>query len=38
MDGPKLLIKPHTDFDHEAIREEALKTARFCGGSELSFE
>jgi hypothetical protein len=30
MDGPKLLITPHTDFDHRAVREEALRTARFC--------
>ncbi|MDA0165044.1 winged helix DNA-binding domain-containing protein [Solirubrobacter ginsenosidimutans] len=30
MDGPRLLITPHTDFDHRAIREEALRTARFC--------
>ena len=38
MDGPKLLITPHTDFDHDAIREEALRTARFCGGNEWRFE
>jgi hypothetical protein len=30
MDGPKLIITPHTDFDHRAVREEALRTARFC--------
>ena len=30
MDGPKLLIKPHTDFDHAAVKDEALRTARFC--------
>ena len=24
------LIKPHTDFDHAAVRDEALRTARFC--------
>ena len=35
MDGPKLLIKPHTDFDHDAVRDEALRTARFCGGDEV---
>jgi hypothetical protein len=38
MDGPKLLINPHTDFDHRAIREEAQRTARFCGGDEVAFE
>jgi hypothetical protein len=39
MDGPKLIVKPHTDFDHEAVREEASRTARFCGGTgELAFE
>jgi hypothetical protein len=30
MDGPKLTITPHTDFPREAVREEALRTARFC--------
>ena len=30
MDGPKLLITPHTDFAHDRVREEALRTARFC--------
>ncbi|WP_053226787.1 winged helix DNA-binding domain-containing protein [Solirubrobacter soli] len=37
MDGPKLIIEPHTDFDHEAVREEAQRTAVFCGGDEVSF-
>jgi hypothetical protein len=30
MDGPKLLITPHRDFDHDRVRDEALRTARFC--------
>lgn len=30
MDGPTLTITPHTDFDHAAVQEEALRTARFC--------
>jgi len=30
IDGPKLTITPHTDFDHAAVRDEALRTARFC--------
>ena len=34
MDGPKLVIKPHTDFDHAAVTEEALRTARFCAPGE----
>jgi hypothetical protein len=38
MDGPKLLIKPHTDFDHAAVKEEARRTAEFCGGTEVAFE
>jgi hypothetical protein len=38
MDGPKLIIKPHTDFDHDAVRDEAKRTARFCGGEEVAFE
>ena len=39
MDGPKLLIKPHTDFDHTAVRDEALRTARFCAeNGEVAFE
>jgi hypothetical protein len=41
MDGPKLLIQPHTDFDHAAVREEALRTAAFCAPGakpEVAFE
>jgi hypothetical protein len=38
MDGPKLIIQPHTDFDHDTVRDEALRTARFCGGEEVAFE
>ena len=39
MDGPKLLIKPHTDFDHDRGPEEALRTARFCAeNGEVAFE
>jgi len=39
MDGPKLIVKPHTDFDHDAVREEARRTARFCAQSdEVAFE
>ena len=34
MDGPKLLIKPHTDFDHAVVMHEALRTARFCAADE----
>jgi hypothetical protein len=30
MDGPRLVITPHTDFDHRAVAEEAERTARFC--------
>jgi hypothetical protein len=30
VDEPKLVVTPHTDFDHEAIRKEAVRTARFC--------
>jgi len=30
MDGARIVITPHTDFAHEAIREEALRTARLC--------
>jgi hypothetical protein len=30
MDGATLVITPHTDFEHRAVREEALRTARFC--------
>ena len=30
MIGPKLVVTPHMDFDHAAIAEEALRTARFC--------
>jgi hypothetical protein len=37
MDGPKLVIQPHTDFDHRAVLEEARRTARFCGGDEVTF-
>jgi hypothetical protein len=38
MDGPKLIIKPHTDFDHAEVLEEARRTASFCGGTEVAFE
>jgi hypothetical protein len=38
MEGPQLNIKPHTDFDHAAVLDEAKRTARFCGGDEVSFE
>jgi hypothetical protein len=39
MDGPRLIIEPHTDFDHDAVREEARRTARFCAHSdEVAFE
>ena len=34
MDGPKLVIKPHTDFDHAVVMDEALRTARFCAADE----
>jgi hypothetical protein len=30
MDGPKLTIRPHTDFPRSAVTEEAFRTARFC--------
>jgi hypothetical protein len=31
MDGPRLTITPHTDFARsDEIRDEALRTARFC--------
>jgi hypothetical protein len=30
MDGATLAITPHMDFDHAAVKEEALRTARFC--------
>jgi hypothetical protein len=30
MDGPRLTITPHTDFPRKAVKEEALRTARFC--------
>jgi hypothetical protein len=29
MDGARIVITPHRDFPHDAIREEALRTARF---------
>jgi hypothetical protein len=39
MDGPKLVITPHTDFDHDRVRDEARRTARFCAGKgEVAFE
>jgi hypothetical protein len=39
MEGPKLIIKPHTGFDHAIVLEEAARTARFCGGDgEVAFE
>src|SRR3954451_12855461 len=31
MDGPKLIIRPHTDFDHASVVDEARRTGRFCG-------
>jgi hypothetical protein len=30
MEGPKLIITPHIDFPRAAVKEEALRTARFC--------
>jgi hypothetical protein len=39
MDGGRLVIKPHTDFEHQAVLDEARRTARFCGGTgEVAFE
>jgi hypothetical protein len=38
LDGPKIVITPHTDFARDAVKEEALRTARFCAPEQTKHE